>query len=635
MRQKKNLLIAALLATASLMSACGKQTDRPEMQAAETPSVMEEETGQTINETRAVILENAQNLGGGLWYIPNQAVEATSWPTLEGFQGNLLLSQAENSDGTNADMHITLIDSRTGETLAETIREMPHYQMPKAGRDVVACLEGDDRITVTFLNEKLEEVSAVTVDDPCFTCYLSPDGKTLYTMAYDAGIAAIDLATGARQEILTDGSNLDSYTACGTYVPIAYDDVATTMRVYGSLNLETGKVELSPCQEASSRLMRWDNVWQTAVYNDPSLFRVGTDEHPDYLCLENGELRLLENGKLLSFYYMTGNMAIYETDGSCLSTVALPEELQFNTGVSPVWSEELGGYFFLVFNDHRNSRLLFWDISEKSGAEQNLNLISWDNMHESPGGKTADPSLYPMAETISKKYGVMVSIADQCTHEFSDFTYAQLHDSTALSEGLACVERALSCYPEGMLSQLAYGPVRNVQIYLAADLKGGEYFGNERSYYGFTNEDGSDYYIVLDAGSICEENIFHEISHIIDRKLSYDASLRPNAQYSEAGWQKLQPEGFEFLYDYSQIPARPEAYFDWFVDDYSQSYPTEDRARIMEYAMSADFRSQAFQESPHLMAKLQYYSDCIRDCFDTTGWPEITQWEKPLHMINE
>ena len=31
-------------------------------------------------------------------------------------------------------------------------------------------------------------------------------------------------------------------------------------------------------------------------------------------------------------------------------------------------------------------------------------------------------------------------------------------------------------------------------------------------------------------------------------------------------------------------------------------------------------------------AKMQFYADCIRDGFDTTGWPEITLWEQALYQ---
>ena len=56
---------------------------------------------------------------------------------------------------------------------------------------------------------------------------------------------------------------------------------------------------------------------------------------------------------------------------------------------------------------------------------------------------------------------------------------------------------------------------------------------------------------------------------------------------------------------------------------------TEDRARIFEIAVENS--GMLFLDAPGRIAKLQYYCDCIRDCFDTTLWPETVAWEAPLH----
>ena len=39
-----------------------------------------------------------------------------------------------------------------------------------------------------------------------------------------------------------------------------------------------------------------------------------------------------------------------------------------------------------------------------------------------------------------------------------------------------------------------------------------------------------------------------------------------------------------------------------------------------------------FTEGSPLRDKLAYYAACIRDSFDTTGWPEVTLWEEPLYQ---
>ena len=69
--------------------------------------------------------------------------------------------------------------------------------------------------------------------------------------------------------------------------------------------------------------------------------------------------------------------------------------------------------------------------------------------------------------------------------------------------------------------------------------------------------------------------------------------------------------------------------FSCFVDTYSTIRPTEDRARVLEYAM-VDYGLYTFEGCATLIAKLDYYSRCIRDAFDTTGWPDMVLWEQYL-----
>ena len=70
--------------------------------------------------------------------------------------------------------------------------------------------------------------------------------------------------------------------------------------------------------------------------------------------------------------------------------------------------------------------------------------------------------------------------------------------------------------------------------------------------------------------------------------------------------------------------------YGYFVDSYSTINPTEDRARVMEYAMSS-YGAWTFEDAKGLTEKLDYYCRCIRQAFDTTGWPEIVRWEQYLN----
>ena len=135
--------------------------------------------------------------------------------------------------------------------------------------------------------------------------------------------------------------------------------------------------------------------------------------------------------------------------------------------------------------------------------------------------------------------------------------------------------------------------------------------------------------MILDGFLLQSQTLFHEFSHIIDARLKWDAMIRPDALYSEEAWLALQPEGFRYARTYTGISEEILPFLEsgYFVTEYSLTYPTEDRAVLMESAMA---NSQYFEPGPGAKKKLQYYADCIRDCFDTKDWPETTLWEQVL-----
>ena len=106
--------------------------------------------------------------------------------------------------------------------------------------------------------------------------------------------------------------------------------------------------------------------------------------------------------------------------------------------------------------------------------------------------------------------------------------------------------------------------------------------------------------------------------------------IREDALYSEETWLSLQPEGFNFAFSYVDVPEELNAYMDsgYFIRDYALTYPTEDRAVLIASAMENNIWD--FEPGSGSRRKLQYYADCIRDCFNTDGWPEVTRWEQVL-----
>jgi len=243
-------------------------------------------------------------------------------------------------------------------------------------------------------------------------------------------------------------------------------------------------------------------------------------------------------------------------------------------------------------------------------------------------------TLYDQAAVLSQKYGVEILIADQCDMIFTDHEAEQLLVESEIRQALNTLDHVLGRYPQGFFEQCKHETYKEIEIQLLGMLK--KSYSTEDTIYisgGFvTTAYPGKLLMALDARAadpqdainpILAGTMYHEISHMIDKRLAFDARYRADAVYTDSGWEALNPSGF--VYNESYYGTLDPEYEDYFVDAYACTNATEDRARIMEYAMLGQVDIFAAKEG--LTEKLAYYCQSIRDSFDTTGWPEKLPWE--------
>ena len=305
----------------------------------------------------------------------------------------------------------------------------------------------------------------------------------------------------------------------------------------------------------------------------------------------------------------------------------MPQNSHAVVGADFVWSGYWEGYFFTDFVDS-SYRLMFWDVNADCEGE-NLQMLPLEETQLSQ--PVVEASLYERAAQLSDRFGVDIRIAEQCSLDYSHYDSYALTDPTFIRSALDILEESLSKYPEGFFLQLPYGSIESIRIELVGGLK---LKSNVTTYTddagAFAQDRGSYYGIVLNGFLMSEKTLYHEFSHIIDSRLEWDALIRTDALYSGEAWLALQPEGFSYAMSYMHIPEELQSFVDsgYFVYDYALTYPTEDRATLMAAAM--ENCTWDFEPGSGRRAKMQYYADCIRDCFDTTGWPATTLWEQVL-----
>ena len=627
-------IIAVVFALCLILSGCAfvkpEEGGSPDTQTAGTdssaPPDVQDETKEPEKPSTA-LMDSAVKIGelGNLSYFPNFEIEEMTAQEMRLFGNALLLwSNKIGDDGCRTEFKLISLES--GELLGKLSITSSGFVTVRTCKDRIGVCDPGLGI-VYILDGALGEIETYSPGTSGDYWYLSDNLKTLYQIDWQKGVFAKDLATGTTDSVLINAANIYVRNQTGNYVVLSYIDLNSQRTVCRALNLQTGILERLPVDFDVISAKFTDNVWligDSAQWGTYYVISDGQRKTTEWL--ENRFDLLLPRGQLMTVDRTGYVMSLYDTDGSFISRCEIPEDRAIYIGTDLVWSDVWNGYFFIGVQEDQTVRLMFWDV-QKAVAGEDFPLLD----ETEKGGVSADAALYDRAKKISDRFGVEIRISDQCTFEYGLFSAYEVNDSGYVTQALDMLEEALSKYPGGYFEQLKYDNIQAIIFELIGGLHPKDNSVYEGTYAGITLKQFNCYIVALDAYTICENNVYHEVTHITDDRLAWDAKLREGALFSEDSWKKLLPEGFEYAETYKDLSGSSIWEYvnsGYFVNDYACRYATEDRATMMEIAMME--YSYIYKINPRLGDKLAYYSKCIRDCFNTDGWPEITAWEKIL-----
>ena len=505
-------------------------------------------------------------------------------------------SDSENSCSTS----VFSLSLKTGEIVSEKDIEGDNFYSVQSGDTEFALLDSvDGRINI--YNSQLELIRNYEIPGEGEEWFLDKGLCTLYAFSYENdGLTKINLDTMDEEHIMTNARKVCSTDYTLDYLDFMYVDMSTEKIQYGRINLNSGEIK--------------------DVSYDDVIFRV------DYPMMVKNNIS--PDNRFIIIDDDNNRAYLYEENGRYISRCSVSENPKAFYGADFVWCEELGGYFYLdiVLDDY--IKLFFWDTQVLTTGEN----FSFEKSEKTSTDAGVSQNTQQRAREISEKYGVEILIGNQCDPEgYMDYIWEQTWDEEGINMWLDYLDECLGVYPENFLSQLCYGSIQVIQIQLVTDLRPVNALEYESGVAAFVDAQADRHYMVIDVTYNNKGTVFHEISHIIDGRLEWDTELRENAIFSEEKWLSLQPEGFDYAYTYGQMDESMYSYTStgYFVYDYSLRFPTEDRATMMEEAMMN--YTVTFELNTHLYDKMDYYSKCIRDAFDTTGWPEVCPWEQILN----
>lgn len=626
--KRKSLIVLMELFCLILLVGCGTKSPESSQLPAMEKTILDDKTLWSDNEN--------------LYEIPLAVMEGVEQSQVHRFGNDLLLTYDTYDPEKEKSMYVVkLISMENGEVLYEQKLESLVYADVQILDEHIAVNDlGDSRCYL--LNSKLELLDTYEISGGKFC--LDNKAKKVYQFTYDQGIQVMDLESKKATAILENGANIYLYEAVGHEATFVYTDTDTLFRSAGILDLESGEIRTIESPYTFDGLEVSKETWLGEVEGMTPFYVLsdGTNQGIFY-----GDIKATVGVNNASGHVIFCNtmgagdnfLIAYDNQGNMLSDCDV-NGLQLYEKRDFAWFEEYNGYVFVLTDEEDCAHLMFWEISGDV-VENDLGLEDVEESLKAPVGEAVSRELFKEAERLSEKYGVEILIADQCDTVFPDHSGELLLDEADIAQALHTVDYVLGRYPEGFFDQLKHNTYKEIEIQLLGILEK-DYSTDEITYIsgGFVNSSYKGKLLMaLDArpmnlddevNPLLAGTMYHEFSHIIDKRLEFDSLYREDASYSEEGWNRLNPEGFE--YNDSYYGALDPQYEDYFVDQYACTNSTEDRARIMEYAMLGDM--SAFEGKEGLTEKLRYYSEGIRDSFDVAGWPKILPWEAPLYIVN-
>ncbi|MBP5331297.1 MAG: hypothetical protein J6Y89_05545 [Lachnospiraceae bacterium] len=319
-----------------------------------------------------------------------------------------------------------------------------------------------------------------------------------------------------------------------------------------------------------------------------------------------------------AYYYGLNYESIWEhycysmITGEMISNYALGN-LGFR-GVYYTFDPEDGLYFTQYCDDDGNTKLFAWDYATDTVRTYFEYFKRFTDIPEKVENKRRE---------LEDKYGFYFYIGTEIFA--NDFSYdLKLYtDYDVVLEQMDVIDEVLSIYPEDFFEQLRYGGIKTLSIYLCGGFEKRDDEGNTisdaialASVFNYERALALD----LNYSSSLKATLVHEISHWIDGRIDSGADLSGYAEY-EDDWLELKPSDYSYKYSYVSGRTIWKYIFDedgsnedtYFADAYSQTYPTEDRARMFEYLMyNESYHPDYIALSPHLQENLKFYFEAIR-----------------------
>lgn len=505
----------------------------------------------------------------------------------------------------------------------------PHDPSLQLFEDALSYFDPVTRETVV-LNEALEEITRIAaVDQMVGSPLLSIDRRTIYYCTSTA-IRAWDLETGIHRcvkELSYEEQALTGLHSNDTVLQCRILDNSVEHTLF--LSSETGQL-LQKLDGNATLRTQGEHYYASFVSGTVQSLVFGEgSSRPQELQPEvlNANCTFLpeQNAAVTVTDEASGENQLdyYALDSGIRMASLSLDALHIPTDITASGNDSI--YILIYDPEYDCDVILRWDVTADTDAVSTMSYTGTYYTAESPD-HTALAQCQAYAAQIGSKHGVEILVwKDAVAVQPWDYVFELEYHPRVIMKELALLEQRLDAYPEGFLADTA-SHFSGLKICLVGQITGSPESGSLNTATGIQFFDDADAYVAIAVGEHAAQALYHELFHVMETHIFNESTAFDQ-------WEKLNPAGFAYDYDYTANATRDSGIFlngehRAFVDTYSMSYPKEDRARIMEYAILPGneylFHSEAMQ------AKLKALCQGIRDAYGLEKSEERFIWEQYL-----
>lgn len=370
-----------------------------------------------------------------------------------------------------------------------------------------------------------------------------------------------------------------------------------------------GTVSLSVGGNHTLQFRQGDDGIKGRGIQGQDLFAIGTDQKFVVSILRDGSKPMVlisqgDAGMELEFCSSDGVV----TAGATVDAAAL----------GGIWGNEEENCIWLLCDQNRLYR---WDLEESAVTD---GIVRLHPRYTRDNPDTAGlEALTAQAQTMLEPYPVSLHLAEDAVTVIPEgYTAVSEYRVSKLAEGAETLVQLLEQFPEGFLRQAAQSSSdKKLHIALVQSMAGSIAHDTPVDAVDVQfRDDSGRIFMMITMGDSLSYGFWHSLGHVIDSRILSRCDAFDN-------WNDLNPGDFDYDYSYNLNAARedeevPKA----FLNPFSMSFPTEDRAVLFAHAMTGG--NEALFQSEAIQKKLNTLCTGIRRAFSLSE--SDLPWEQYL-----